>query len=221
MPPRPKYTTLDPSLYEYLLANRTPDDDIVRELRDETARLGGHADMQISPDQATFLRILVNAIGARRAIEVGTFTGLSALAIARGLPPGGHLLCLDVSEEWTKVARRYWAKAGVAERIELRVGPAAETLRALPESPPYDFAFIDADKKGYPVYWEEILRRLRPGGLVAVDNVLWDGDVVRPMKRGEDVEAIRRFNDMARADARVESVMLPVADGLTLARKLP
>ncbi len=221
MPPRPKYTTLDPSLYEYLLANRTPDDDIVRELRDETARLGGHADMQISPDQATFLRILVNAIGSRRAIEVGTFTGLSALAIARGLPPGGHLLCLDVSEEWTKVARRYWAKAGVAERIELRVGPAAETLRALPESPPYDFAFIDADKKGYPVYWEEILRRLRPGGLVAVDNVLWDGDVVRPMKRGEDVEAIRRFNDMARADARVESVMLPVADGLTLARKLP
>jgi len=221
MPPRPKYTTLDPSLYEYLLAHRTPDDDVVRELREETARLGGHADMQISPDQATFLRILVNAIGARRAIEVGTFTGLSALAIARGLPPGGHLLCLDVSEEWTKVARRYWAKAGVAERIELRVGPAAETLRALPESPPYDFAFIDADKKGYPVYWEEILRRLRPGGLVAVDNVLWDGDVVRPMKRGEDVEAIRRFNDMARADARVESVMLPVADGLTLARKLP
>jgi len=221
MPPRPKYTTLDPSLYEYLLAHRTPDDDVVRELREETARLGGHADMQISPDQATFLRILVNAIGARRAIEVGTFTGLSALAIARGLPPGGHLLCLDVSEEWTKVACRYWAKAGVAERIELRVGPAAETLRALPESPPYDFAFIDADKKGYPVYWEEILRRLRPGGLVAVDNVLWDGDVVRPMKRGEDVEAIRRFNDMARADARVESVMLPVADGLTLARKLP
>ena len=193
----------------------------MRELQEETARLGGHADMQISPDQATFLRILVNAIGARRAIEVGTFTGLSALAIARGLPPGGHLLCLDVSEEWTKVACRYWAKAGVAERIELRVGPAAETLRALPESPPYDFAFIDADKKGYPVYWEEILRRLRPGGLVAVDNVLWDGDVVRPMKRGEDVEAIRRFNDMARADARVESVMLPVADGLTLARKLP
>jgi len=221
MPPRPKYTTLDPSLYEYLLAHRTPDDDVVRELREETARLGGHADMQISPDQATFLRILVSAIGARRAIEVGTFTGFSALAIARGLPPGGHLLCLDVSEEWTKVARRYWAKAGVAERIELRVGPAAETLRALPESPPYDFAFIDADKKGYPVYWEEILRRLRPGGLVAVDNVLWDGDVVRPMKRGEDVEAIRRFNDMARADARVESVMLPVADGLTLARKLP
>ena len=126
-----------------------------------------------------------------------------------------------MSDEWTKVARRYWAKAGVAERIELRVGPAAETLRALPESPPYDFAFIDADKKGYPVYWEEILRRLRPGGLIAVDNVLWDGDVVRPMKRGEDVEAIRRFNDMARADARVESVMLPVADGLTLARKLP
>ena len=218
---RLKFTSLDDRLYEYLLAHRSPDDDAVRELREETARLGGHAGMQISPDQATLLRILVAAIGARRAIEVGTFTGFSALAIARGLPPDGHLLCLDVSEEWTAIARRYWARAGVAGRIELRLGPAAETLRGLPASPPYDFAFIDADKKGYPVYWDEIVRRLRPGGLVAVDNVLWHGEVGRADVHGEDVDAIRQFNEMVLADRRVESVMLAVADGLTLARKLP
>jgi caffeoyl-CoA O-methyltransferase len=221
MAPPPKFTPLDDRLYGYLLAHRSPDDDVVRELRDETARLGGHAVMQISPDQATLLRILVAATGARRAIEVGTFTGLSALAIARGLPPDGHLLCLDVSEEWTAIARRAWAKAGVAGRIELRLGPAAETLRGLPEAPAFDFAFIDADKKGYPVYWEELVRRLRPGGLVAVDNVLWEGDVVLEDKHGEDVDAIRRFNEMVLADTRVDSVMLAVADGLTLARKLP
>jgi caffeoyl-CoA O-methyltransferase len=221
MPPRPKFTPLDDRLYGYLLAHRSPDDDVVRELRDETARLGGHAVMQISPDQATLLRILVAATGARRAIEVGTFTGFSALAIARGLPPDGRLLCLDVSEEWTAIARRAWARAGVASRIELRLGPAAETLRALPGTPAFDFAFIDADKKGYPVYWDEILLRLRPGGLVAVDNVLWEGEVVQPDKRGEDVDAIRQFNEMVLADTRVESVMLAVADGLTLARKLP
>jgi caffeoyl-CoA O-methyltransferase len=219
MPPRPKYTALDDSLYDYLVAHRSPDDAIVDELREETARLGGSAVMQIAPDQASLLRILVSAIGARRAVEVGTFTGLSALAIARGLPPDGRLLCFDVSEEWTAIARRYWAKAGVADRIELHIGPAAPALRALPEDPPIDFAFIDADKKGYPVYWDEIVRRLRPGGLVAVDNVLWEGAVVQPDERGEDVEAIRAFNDQVLADERVESVMLAVADGLTVARK--
>jgi caffeoyl-CoA O-methyltransferase len=221
MPPKPKFTPLDAALYEYLVAHRSPDDEVVRELREETARLGSHAVMQIAPDQATFLRILVAAIGARRAIEVGTFTGFSALAIARGLATGGRLLCLDVSEEWTRVARRAWARAGVQDRIELRIGPAAEALRALPDEPTFDFAFIDADKKGYPVYWEEIVRRLRPGGLIAADNVLWEGEVVRPEEQGEDVVAIRRFNDLVRADSRVESVMLALADGLTLARKLP
>jgi caffeoyl-CoA O-methyltransferase len=177
--------------------------------------------MQIAPDQATLLRILVAAIGARRAIEVGTFTGYSALAIASGLPADGHLLCLDVSEEWTAIARRFWQKAGIADRIELRLGPAADTLRSLPEEPTYDFAFIDADKEGYPVYWEELLPRLRPGGLVAVDNVLWEGEVVQPDKKGEELEAIRRFNELVVADDRVDSVMLPVADGLTLACKRP
>ncbi len=221
MLPKPKFTALDDALYDYLLAHRSPDDAVVRELREETARLGGWAVMQIAPDQATFLRILVAAIGARRAVEVGTFTGLSALAIARGLPEDGRLLCLDVSEEWTAIARRAWAKAGVEGRIELEIAPAAETLRALPEEATFDFAFIDADKKGYPVYWDEIVRRLRPGGLIAVDNVLWEGDVVRPEQQDDDVVAIRRFNELVIADPRVESVMLALADGLTIARKLP
>jgi caffeoyl-CoA O-methyltransferase len=221
MLPEPKFTALDDALYGYLLAHRSPDDEVVRELREETARLGGWAVMQVAPDQATFLRILVAAIGARRAVEVGTFTGLSALAIARGLPKDGRLLCLDVSEEWTGIARGAWARAGVAERIELRIAPAVETLRALPDEPTFDFAFIDADKKGYPVYWEEIVRRLRPGGLIAADNVLWEGDVVRPEEQQDDVVAIRRFNELVLADPRVDSVMLSIADGLTLARKLP
>ena len=219
MPPRPKYTALDDPLYDYLVSHRSPDDAVVEELREETAGLGGSAVMQIAPDQASLLRILVSAIGARRAVEVGTFTGLSALAIARGLPPDGLLLCFDVSEEWTAVGRRYWEKAGVADRIDLRIGPAAPALRTLPEEPWLDFAFIDADKKGYAVYWDEIVRRLRPGGLVAVDNVLWEGDVVRPDEQGEDVVAIRAFNENVLADERVESVMLAVADGLTIARR--
>jgi caffeoyl-CoA O-methyltransferase len=221
MLPTPKFTVLDDALYGYLLDNRTPDDDVVRELREETATLGDWAVMQIAPDQATLLRLLVSLIGARRAVEVGTFTGLSSLAIARGLPADGRLLCLDVSEEWTSVARRAWKKAGVDGRIELRIAPAADSLRGLPLEPQFDFAFIDADKKGYLVYFEEILKRLRPGGLIAVDNVLWEGDVVRPEEQGEDVVAIRRFNEAVRADRRVESVMLAIADGLTLARKLP
>jgi caffeoyl-CoA O-methyltransferase len=216
-----KFTALDGALYEYLVRHRSPDDAVVEELRAETARLGDRAVMQIAPDQATFLRILVAAIGARRALEIGTFTGYSALSIARGLAEGGRLLCLDASEEWTSIARRFWQKAGVADRIELRLGPAAQTLRALPKEAIFDFAFIDADKAGYPLYWDEVVRRLRPGGLVAVDNVLWDGDVIRPQERDEDVTAIRQFNELVLADARVESVMLPVADGLTLARKLP
>lgn len=220
MAPKPKFTALTDSLYEYLSSHRTPDDAVVQELREETAALGGSSVMQIAPDQATFLRILVAAIGARRAIEVGTFTGYSALAIARGLPADGRLLCMDVSEEWTAIGRRYWEKAGVADRIELRLGPAAETLRSLPEDPTYDFAFVDADKAGYVVYWEELVHRLRPGGLIAVDNVLWEGEVVDPEKQGEDVVAIRAFNEVARDDPRTESVMLPIADGLTLARKL-
>jgi len=220
MLPQPKFTALDDALYGYLLAHRSPDDDVVRELREETAKLGDWAVMQIAPDQATFLRLLVAATGARRAVEVGTFTGLSALAVARGLPADGRLLCLDVSEEWTKVARAAWKKAGVDGKIDLRIGPAADTLRGLPLEPQFDFAFIDADKKSYEVYWDEIVKRLRPGGLIAADNVLWEGDVVRPEEQDEDVVAIRKFNERVLADRRVESVMLAIADGLTIARKL-
>jgi caffeoyl-CoA O-methyltransferase len=216
---KPKILPLDRKLYDYLLVHRTPDDAVLRDLREETARLGDRAVMQISPEQGTLLRLLVAAIGARRAVEVGTFTGYSAICIARGLAPGGRLLCCDVSAEWTAVARRYWEKAGLADRIDLRLGPAAETLRALPADPAFDFAFIDADKAGYPVYYEEALRRLRPGGLIAVDNVLWSGDVVRPSKRDKDTRAIRRFNDLVAADERVDSVMTPIADGITLVRK--
>lgn len=215
-----KYTALDDRLYAYLEAHRSPDDAVLRELREETAALGAHAGMQISPEQGTLLRVLASVTGARQAVEVGTFTGYSALSIARGLAPGGRLLCLDVDEQWTAIARRYWAKAGVSDRIELRLGPAADTLRALPDEPRLDFAFIDADKQGYPVYWEEVVRRLRPNGLVAVDNVLWSGDVVRPEAQDDDVVAIRAFNERVLTDTRVECVMLPVADGLTLARRL-
>jgi caffeoyl-CoA O-methyltransferase len=214
-----KYIALDDRLYAYLLAHRTPDDALLQELQRETARLGEKASMQISPDQGTLLSLLVRAIGARRALEVGTFTGMSALCIARALPPDGKLLACDLSAEWTSVARRYWERAGVADRIELVVGHAAETLRALPREPAFDFAFLDADKTGYVDYYEEILPRLRPNGLLAVDNVLWSGRVIRASVRDADTRAIRAFNDRVAADARVESVILPVADGLAVVRK--
>ena len=214
-----KYIALDDRLYRYVLGHRTSDDTVLRELREETERLP-QAAMQIAPDQGTFLTLLVAALGARRAIEVGTFTGLSSISIARGLPTDGRLLCCDVSEEWTAIARRYWKRAGLEGRIELRLGPAADTLRALPREPRMDFAFIDADKVGYITYYEEILPRLRPGGVIAVDNVLWSGDVVDDAKQDADTVALRAFNEHVTADARVRSVILPLADGLTLAQKL-
>jgi caffeoyl-CoA O-methyltransferase len=150
---------------------------------------------------------------------VGTFTGLSALAIARGLAPGGRLLCCDVSAEWTALGRPFWEEAGVSDRIDLQIAPAAETLAGLPPDPPVDLAFIDADKGGYVGYWDELVPRLRPGGIIAVDNVLWSGRVVDPGADDAGTAAIRRFNDHAAADGRVDIVMLPVGDGLTLAQK--
>jgi len=158
-------------------------------------------------------------IGARRAVEVGTFTGASALAIARGLPPGGRLLCCDVSEEWTAVGRRAWERAGVADRIELRIAPAAETLAALDPAPVVDLAFIDADKGGYIAYHDDLVPRLRPGGLLLVDNTLWGGRVTDAMSDDPDTIAIRAYNDHAAADDRVDTVLLPLADGLTLCRR--
>jgi caffeoyl-CoA O-methyltransferase len=174
--------------------------------------------MQIAPEQAPFLRFLTTLVGARTAVEVGTFTGLSALSIARGLPPDGRLICCDVSTEYTDIARRFWHRAGVADRIDLRIGPAAQTLAALPTEPHIDLAFIDADKTGYPIYWAELVPRMRPGGVIAVDNVLRGGRVLDPGDDADDA-AIVAFNDLVRRDERVESVMLPLADGLTLARR--
>jgi caffeoyl-CoA O-methyltransferase len=215
----PKSFHLSPAIHDYLVQHGTPPDDIQQALIEETRRLGGIAIMQIAPEQGAFMTLLARLIGARRAIEVGTFTGYSALCIARGLADDGHLLCCDVSEEWTRVGRPYWEKAGVGRKIELRLAPAAETLRDLPLDPVVDLAFIDADKGGYPVYYEEILKRLRPGGLILVDNVLFMGTVVDPAVQNESVVAIRAFNDLVARDPRVDRVMLPVGDGLTLLRK--
>ena len=217
----PKYTPVTDALHEYLLAHRSPDDPVLEELRAETRRLmGERSGMQISAEEGTFLALLVAATGARRVLEVGTFTGYSALCMARALPPGGKLLCCDVSEEYTAVARRYWQKAGVADRIELRIGPALDTLRALPAGESLDFAFIDADKENYRAYYEEILPRLRTGGLVALDNVLWSGRVLAEDDQSPNTVAIRQVNDHVAADRRVQSVMLGLSDGVTLVRKL-
>jgi caffeoyl-CoA O-methyltransferase len=202
---------------DYLLAHSEPADDVLRELAEETHReLGGRAAMQISHDEGELLTMLVRLTGARRAVEVGTFTGYSSICIARGLPDDGHLLCCDVSEEWTSIARRYWERAGVTDRIELRIAPALETLRALPSGRELDFAFIDADKTGYAAYFEEIVTRVRPGGLVVLDNMLRNGRVLDP--QNDDDRAIDALNDALLADDRVDVVLLPVRDGVSLAR---
>jgi caffeoyl-CoA O-methyltransferase len=214
----PKSFFLTPAAHRYLLDHGGAPDVVQQALIERTAALGAIAGMQVSPEQGAFMTVLTRVVGARRAIEVGTFTGYSALCIARGLPDDGRLLCCDVSEEWTAVGREAWADAGVAERIDLRIAPAAETLAGLPVEPAYDLAFIDADKQSYPRYYEEILRRMRPGGVILVDNVLWGGAVFDPTAADADTVAIRAFNDLVAADERVDSVMLPIGDGLTLAR---
>ena len=211
---------LSPQLHAYLLAHSAPPDPVTSELAEETGLLfPGPAGMQIGSEQGTFMTLLARIGGARNAVEVGTFTGYSAICLARGLADGGRLICCDVSEEWTSVARRFWRKAGLADRIELRLGPAIETLRALPDAAELDLAFIDADKPGYIGYWEEIVPRIRPGGVILVDNTLYGGAVTGPADGDANVAAIQAFNDHAVADGRVELVLLPVGDGLTLARK--
>jgi caffeoyl-CoA O-methyltransferase len=207
------------SVHQYLVAHGSPPDEIQQALIDETQMLGGISVMQISPEQGAFMTLFARAIGAKRAIEIGTFTGYSALCLARGLPDDGVLICCDVSDSWTAVGKPYWERAGVAHKIDLRIAPATETIAALPESPSFDLAFIDADKRGYQAYFDGLLPRMRPGGVILVDNVLWGGSVADPDVRDEDTTAIRRFNDQVAADRRVESVMLPIADGLTLLRK--
>ncbi|MGK5517950.1 O-methyltransferase [Micromonospora sp. URMC 107] len=212
-----KSIPLTSELHAYLVAHGAPPDEIMRDLAEETrAALPNDAQMQVAPEQAAFLTFLTRLLGVRQAVEVGTFTGLSSLAIARGLPEGGRLTCFDISEEFTGIARRYWARASVDDRIELRIGPAGDTLRELPHERYLDFAFIDADKTGYPIYWAELVPRMRPGGMIAVDNVLRGGRVIAP--QNADDRAIAAFNDEVLADVRVDAVMLPIADGLTLAR---
>lgn len=215
----PKSFFLDEALHDYLVGHGSPPDAVLERLRVETESLGDVAAMQVAPEQGALLRLLARLVAPRFAVEVGTFTGYSALCIARGMPPEGRLLCCDVSTEWTDVARRHWDAAGVADRIALEIGPAAETLRALPDRPTIDLAFIDADKRGYPVYYEEILRRLSPRGVILVDNVLWGGAVLGEGDENPDTVAIREFNDALAADDRVDVVMLAVSDGLTLATR--
>jgi caffeoyl-CoA O-methyltransferase len=205
---------------DYLLAHSTAQDDILARLAEETRRsFGDSSEMQITADEGALLTMLVRLTGARSAIEVGTFTGYSSICIARGLAEGGRLLACDVSGEWTDLARRYWVEAEVADRIDLVLAPAAETLSALPAEQTVDFAFVDADKEGYPTYYEELVSRLRPGGLVLLDNVLLGGRVFDDAEQGERVTAMRAVNDRIVADDRVDAVMLPVRDGVTVARR--
>ena len=214
----PKSFFLTPEIHEYVVAHGTPPDAVQEALIAETAELP-MAMMQISPEQGAFMTLFTRAIGAKQAVEVGTFTGYSAIAIARGLPDDGHLLCCDVSEEWTTIGRRAWVDAGVDDKIDLVIAPAADTLRALPAEEQFDLAFIDADKPAYPVYYEEIVTRLRPNGVILVDNTLQGGRIIDPEANDDSVVAMRAFNDLVAADDRVESALLTLGDGLTLLRK--
>jgi caffeoyl-CoA O-methyltransferase len=210
---------LSPEIYDYILASSAPQDDLLGELAAETASsFPGAAGMQIGPDQGTFMTLLARITGTRRALEIGTFTGYSSICLARGLADGGHLTCCDVSEEWTSVARRYWERAGLADRIDLQLRPAAETLRAMPAGQEFDLAFIDADKGGYIGYWDEVVPRVRSGGVILIDNTLYGGEVLDPAATGA-AAAIKAFNEHAAADDRVVAVLLSIGDGLTLARK--
>lgn len=208
---------LDPAVARYVFDHSTPPDALLEKLAEETAEATGDAaGMQISPDQGTFLTMITQLVAPQVVVEVGTFTGYSSVCIARGLS-GGRLYCFDVSEEWTSVARRYWSEAGVADRVTLTLGPALETLAGFDQ--PVDLAFLDADKGNYPGYYELIMERLRPGGLIVADNTLRRGYVADPAHEEETTVQIRQFNDLVREDPRVTVLMLPVADGMTLIRK--
>lgn len=212
---------LNESLYTYLVEQTLREPEIMRRLRTETSRLP-RGTMQISPEQGQLMGLLMLLVGARRALEIGTFTGYSALAMALALPADGQLICCDVSEEWTRTARRFWREAGVAHLIDLRLAPAAETLaalRAAGEAGHFDFAFIDADKENYDLYYENCLTLVRPGGLIAVDNALWRGSVADLAYGDADTVAIRALNHKVRNDARVDMVLVPIGDGLLLARR--
>jgi len=205
---------------DYIIRLGTQETAVMRALRDETAVLP-MAGMQIGPDQGQLLGFLVRLIGAKRALEIGTFTGYSALAVAQALPAEGRLICCDVSEEWTSIGRRYWREAGIADRIDLRIGPALGTLAALEaqgQAGGFDFAFIDADKENYDGYYEACLRLVRPGGLIAIDNVLWSGAVADPANNSDSTAALKALNQKIREDGRVDLCLLPIGDGVTLVR---
>jgi caffeoyl-CoA O-methyltransferase len=217
----PRSFLLTPELGDYVRATSEPPDDVVTDLLAETAELGERGEApptyQIPPEQGSFMQLLTRALGVRRAIEIGTFTGFSALCVARGLPADGRLVCLDRSAEWTAIARRYWERAGVADRVELRLGDAHESLRALPAEPAFELAFVDADKSGYADYIDQLHPRMADNGLVLLDNTLRTGAVLDP--QDDDARAIAALNAALATDARWETVLLPVSDGLTFLRK--
>jgi predicted O-methyltransferase YrrM len=211
----------DQALYDYTLANWLRDDDIKRRLRERTAQLS-NAGMQISPDQGQLMALLARSIGARLALEVGVFTGYSALCVAEALPADGKLIACDISEEYTSIGKPFWREAGVTDRIDLRIGPAVDTLHRLlgeGRNGTFDFAFIDADKSHYNEYYEACLQLLRSGGLVLIDNVLWGGSVANAAKRDADTDAIRELNATLHQDRRIDLALVPIGDGLTVARK--
>jgi caffeoyl-CoA O-methyltransferase len=212
-------TEITEELAAYVTAHAGGRDRALLQVERETADLGDLVRMQTSPEQAALLELLARSIGARQAIEVGTFTGYGAIRIARGLTPDGSLLCCELEPRWAEVARRNLDAAGVGDRVEIQLGPAIDTLRSLPADPAYDFAYVDADKAGYPAYYDEIVPRLRPGGLLALDNVLMAGRVVAPAADDEGTRAVVGLNDRILDDDRVDSVMLAMADGLTLVRR--
>lgn len=214
---------LDDRLYRYLVDHSVHEPEVLTALRHETAQ-HPMAQMQIAPEQGQFMALLVQLLGVKKALEVGVFTGYSALRVALALPPEGKLVACDVSEEYTAIARRYWEKAGVAAKIDLRIAPAAETLNELiqaGETNSFDFAFIDADKSSYPTYYEQVLQLVRPGGLIALDNVLWSGQVADPAVQDRRTNTLRALNDTIHNDDRVVASLIPIADGLTLAMKKP
>lgn len=214
-----KNTPVNAELYDYLVAHGHNSDPLLAALAAETAeKLGPWAMMQIAPEQGTLMNLLVRVSGARAAIEIGTFTGYSAICVARALPEGGRLLCCDVSDEWVAIARRYFEKAGLNDRITLKIAPALDTLAALPADQRFDFAFIDADKVSYRKYYDALLPRMSVNGLIVFDNVLWMGEVIKTENPSEDTRALQELNDYIAGDDRVQAVMLSVSDGLTIAR---
>ena len=216
-----KTSGLDQQLYNYLLSVSLREADILRELREETAQ-HPRAGMQIAPDQGQFMALLIQLLGAKKTLEVGVFTGYSSLCVALALPPSGQIVACDVSEEYTAIARRYWQAAGVADKIDLRLAPAIDTLDQLladGQAATFDFAFIDADKRNYQAYYERSLQLIRPGGLIAIDNVLWSGRVIDFEDQDKQTQAIRDFNQYLYQDNRINLSLVPIADGLTLALK--